>query len=183
MSSRSWIRFAVVSCVVLAAALLAAPARADGTCMALEGSIAAHYEMAGSQGPGWYGRSYLTLGKDPTNYAATLVDLNNGSKDHPFRVFPDGSATFAGFELLTFTLDGGGSFLLDAGFICVGGTPGFCAFSEQGKIVPEAGTGQFAGMKGNASIHGSGVFVGAEPTATDPWLWTAKINGTLCKQS
>lgn len=53
-------------------------------------------------------------------------------------VFPNGSMTFAGYEILTYTIDGVGSFRLDAHFLCVGGTPAFCGFSEEGKLVPDA---------------------------------------------
>jgi hypothetical protein len=180
MSSRNWTRFAAVSCVVLAAVLLAAPARAQGNCQALGGTIAAHFEMAGLEGPGWYGRSYLTFGKDPTVLGANLVDLNNGYKDHPSHVKPDGSMNFAGDEILTFTIDGVGSFTMAGHFLCVGGaTPFFCGFSEEGKVV--AGTGSFAGMMGNISIRGSGVFFGSEPTEVDPWLWIAQLSGSVCK--
>lgn len=35
-------------------------------------------------------------------------------------------------------------------------------------------------MKGNISIQGSGVFFGSEPTVVDPWLWTAKMTGSVC---
>ena len=89
--------------------------------------------------------------------------------------------TFAGYEILTYTIDGVGSFQMSAHFLCVGGTPAFRGFSEEGKLVPEAGTGQFAGAKGNIAIHGSAVFFGTEPTAADPWLWTAQMSGSICK--
>jgi hypothetical protein len=174
-------RFAFVSCVVLASVLLAAPAHAEGNCTALNGTIAAHFEVAGSQGPGWYGWAYLTFGNDPTLLAARLVDLNNGFKDHPNHVKPNSFGNFAGYEILTFTIDGVGSFQLDAQFLCVAGaTPFFCGFSEEGKIIPEAGTGQFEGMTGTVSEHGSAVLEG-EPTADNPWLWIAQLNGSVCK--
>jgi hypothetical protein len=179
MSSRNWTRIAIVSCVVLAAVLLAAPARAQGNCEALGGTIAAHFEMAGLDGPGWYGRAYLTFGNDPTVLPASLVDLNNGYKDHPSHVKPDGSLNFAGDEILTYTVNGVGSFTMAAHFLCVGGaTPAFCGFSEEGKVV--AGTGSFAGMTGTISIHGSAVFFGIEPTDEDPWLWIAQMTGSVC---
>jgi hypothetical protein len=177
MNSSNGTRLAIVSCVVLAAILAAAPAMAAGNCKALDGSIAAHFEMSGSEGPGWYGRAYLTFGNDPTVLTADLVDLNNGYKDHP-----NSHGNFAGYEILTYTIGGVGSFRMDAQFLCIAeGKPSFCGFSEEGKIIPEAGTGQFAGMKGNTSIHGSAVFFGTEPTVADPWLWTAKMTGSVCK--
>lgn len=49
------------------------------------------------------------------------------------------------------------------------------------KFTPEAGTGRFAGMTRNISIHGSAAFFGNEPTTDDPWLWTAKMTGSVCK--
>ncbi len=177
MSSRTWTRLSIVSCIVLASVILAAaPARAAGNCVALDGAIAAHFDFAGPQGPAWYGRTYLTFGNDPTVFAADLVDLNNGYKDHPNK-----NGNFAGYEILTFTIDGVGSFQVDAQFLCLAeGKPAYCGFSEQGKLIPEAGTGEFAGMKGNISIHGSAAFFGNEPTAIDPWLWTAKMSGSVC---
>jgi len=176
MSSKNRTRFATVSCVALAMVLLAAPARAAGNCQALDGTIAGHFEIAGSEGPGWYGRAYLTFGSDPTVLVADLVDLNNGSKDHP-----NSHGNFAGYELLTFTI-GVDSFRLDAQFLCLSeGKPAFCWFSEEGKLVPAAGTGQFAGATGNISIHGSAAFFGDVPTTDDPWLWTAKMTGSVCK--
>lgn len=176
MSSRNWARFVIVPCVVVATVLLAAPARAQVNCTALDGTIAAHFDMLGAEGPAWYGRAYLTFGSDPTVFVANLVDLNNGSKDHP-----NSRGNFAGYELLTFTI-GVDSFRLDAHFLCLAeGKPAFCWFSEEGKLVPEAGTGRFAGMTGNISIHGSAAFFGNEPTADDPWLWTAKMTGSVCK--
>src|SRR5512135_823190 len=175
MSSRNWTRFAIVSCVALAAVLLAAPARAQGSCQALDGTIAAHFDLAGSQGPGWYGRTYLTFGNDPPVFVADLVDLNNGYKDHPNK-----HGNFAGYEILTFTI-GGDSFRVDAQFLCLAeGKPFFCSYSAQGHLIPEAGTGRFAGMTGNISIHGTGAFFGDEPTTVDPWLWTANMSGLVC---
>lgn len=177
MSSKDWSRFSIVSCIVLASVVLAAaPARAAGNCTALDGTIAAHFDFAGSQGPGWYGRAYLTFGNDPTVFVADLVDLNNGSKDHPNK-----HGNFAGYEILTYTIDGVGSFRMDAQFLCLAeGKPAYCGFSEEGKLIPEAGTGQFAGTSGNISIHGSAAFFGNEPTTVDPWLWTAKMTGSVC---
>jgi hypothetical protein len=101
---------------LLAAVLLAAPARAAGNCMDLDGTIAGHFEMLGSEGPGWYGRAYLTFGNDPTVLAANLVDLNNGYKDHPSK-----HGNFAGYEILTYTIDGVGSFRMDAHLLCEAG--------------------------------------------------------------
>lgn len=169
-------KFALMSCVVLAlAALLATPALAQGNCMALGGIIAAHYEFGGLEGDGWYGTAYLTLGKDPTILPAKLVDLNSGSKDHPFK------ANFAGDEILTFTIEGRGSFKMSGHFICVAGSgPYFCGFSEEGKLVPDAGTGEYAGMTGNISSHGSAVF-GWEPTTDNPWIWISQLTGSVCK--
>ena len=67
-------------------------------------------------------------------------------------------------------------------FIGVAGTtPFFGGFSEEGKVVPEAGTGQFAGMTGNISSHGSAVAGQAEPTDDNPWLWIAQMTGSVCK--
>jgi hypothetical protein len=174
MRSKNWYRFAIVSCVVLVAVLLAAPARAQGNCTALGGTIAAHFEFAGSQGPGWYGRAYLTFGKDPTVLNAALVDLNNGYKEHPIR-------NLAGDEILTFTVEGVGSFQMAGHFLCaVGSTPYLCGgFSEEGKVIPEAGTGQFAGMTGNISIHGSAV-ADVFPIEDNPWLWIAQMTGSVC---
>jgi hypothetical protein len=182
MCSRKWTRFAIVSSAVLVSVLLAAPARAQSKCTAVAGSIAAHFDFLGDQGPGWYGWAYLTFGNDPTLLAGRLVDLNNGSKDHPINpIKPNSYGNFAGYELLTFTIEGVGSFQLDAQFLCVGGsTPYFCGFSEEGKLVPEAGTGQFAGMTGNISERGAAVFEG-EPTADNPWLWVAQMTGSICK--
>ena len=60
-----------------------------------------------------------------------------------------------------------------------GATPYFCGFSEEGKLVPEAGTGQFAGMTGNISERGAAVFEG-EPTPDNPWLWVAQMTGSIC---
>ena len=176
MRLTTWTRFATVACVVLAAVLLAAPARAAGNCQSLDGTIAAHFDMAGSEGPAWYGRAYLTFDNDPTVFVADLVDLNNGYKDHP-----NTHGNFAGYEILTFTI-GADKFRMDGQFLCLAqGKPSFCWFSEEGKLVPEAGTGKFAGMTGHISIHGSGAFFGNEPTPADPWLWTAKMTGSLCK--
>jgi hypothetical protein len=167
--------------VLASAVLLAAPARAEGNCTALGGTIAGHFEFGGPQGDGWYGWAFLTFGNDPTVFPARLVDLNNGYKDHPSHVKPDGSGNFAGDEILTFTIDGVGSFQEAAHFLCVGGsTPAYCGFSEEGKITPEAGTGQFAGMTGNISTHGSAVFYGL-PTEDNPWIWIAQITGSVCK--
>src|SRR5512132_1917487 len=181
MNSRNWTRFAIVSCIVLAAVLLAAPAHAQGKCVALGGTIAGHFDFAGPQGPGWYGWAYLTFGNDPTVLPARLVDLNDGSKDHPSHVKPDGSGNFAGYEILTYTIDGVGSFQMAGQFLCVGGTtPGFCGFAEEGKINPEAGTGEFAGMTGNISSRGSAVFYGAL-TPDNPWIWIAQMTGSVCK--
>ena len=65
-----------------------------------------------------------------------LSILNNGYKDHPSHVKPDGSLNFAGDEILTYTIDGVGSFTMAAHFLCVGGaTPAFCGFSEEVKVV------------------------------------------------
>jgi hypothetical protein len=183
MSARNWTRFSIVSCIVLASAILAAvPAQAQGNCTDLKGSIAAHFDFAGSQGPGWYGWAYMTFGNDPTLIAARLVDLNNGYKAHPISpIKPNSAGNFAGYEILTFTVDGVGSFQLDAQFLCAAGaTPFFCGFSEQGRLVPEAGTGQFAGMTGNISERGEAVFEG-EPTSDNPWLWVAQMSGSVCK--
>jgi hypothetical protein len=173
----SWSRFSIVSCIVLTSVVLAAaPARAAGNCTALDGTIAAHFEIAGSQGPGWYGRAYLTFGKAPTVLTAALVDLNNGYKAHP------GEPMLAGYEILTCTIDGVGSFQMAGHFLCTAGaTPNFCGFSEEGKIVPEAGTGESAGMTGNISSHGSAVFFLPVPTEADPWLWIAQMTGSVCK--
>ncbi len=85
------------------------------------------------------------------------------------------------YEILIYAIDGVGIFRMDAQFLCSSeGTPAFCGFSEEGRIIPQAGTGQFAGMTGNISIHGSAAFFGSEPTAVDPWLWTAKMSGSVC---
>jgi hypothetical protein len=179
MSSRNWTRIAIVSCVVLAAVLLAAPARAQGNCQALGGTIAGHFEFGGAQGDGWYGWAFLTFGNDPTVFPARLVDLNEGYKDHPSHVKPDGSGNFAGYEILTLTIDGVGSFQMTGHFICMAGTtPYEYGFAETGKV--EAGTGSFAGMTGNISIHGTGVFGQAEPTQDNPWLWIAQMTGSVC---
>ncbi len=174
------IRFALMSCLVLAlAALLAAPVQAQANCSSLSGTIVGSLDMAGAQGPGWYGWAYLTFGKDPTVYAARLVDLNDGYKDHPFRVLDNGSMAFAGNEILTFTVDGVGSFQMNGHFTCVAGsTPNFCGFSEEGKLAPDAGTGDYAGMKGNISSHG----MAAGGTAADqPWYWISQMTGSVCK--
>jgi hypothetical protein len=182
MRSRDWTRFAVISCIVLASAvLLATPAQAAGNCTSLGGTIAGHFEFGGAQGPGWYGWAFLTFGNDPTVLPARLVDLNNGVKDHPSHVKSDGTGNFAGDEILTYTIDGVGSFQMSGHFLCVGSTtPAFCGFSEEGKINPEAGTGQFAGMTGNVSSHGSAVFFGPEPTEDNPWIWIAQMTGSVC---
>jgi hypothetical protein len=164
---------------VASAILVATLAHAQGNCMALGGTIAGHFEMAGPQGPGWYGWAYLTFGNDPTVLAARLVDLSNGYKDHPSHVKPDGSGNFAGDEILTYTIDAVGSFQMTGHCLCVGGaTPSFCGFSEEGKVV--AGTGSFAEITGNISIHGMAVFAG-EPTEDNPWLWIAQMTGSVCK--
>lgn len=170
-------RIALLSCVVLVlTALLAMPALAQGKCKSLDGTIVAAWD------PGqvaWVGWAYLTFGKDPTVYAARLVDLNNGYKAHPW-FKPDGSGNFAGDEILTFTVDGVGSFQVNGHFLCVGPTQSYCGFSEEGKLVPEAGTGAFIGMRGNISSHGSAAGGDLDHPA-DPWYWIAQMTGSVCK--
>ncbi len=177
-------RYALMSCLVLAlAALLATPALAQGTCMPLAGTIAGTWDPAvpnpytGIPGA-WVGWAYLTFGKDPTVITARLVDQNNGLKDRPFRVRENGSASFAGDEVLTFMVDGVGSFQMNGHFVCVAGSPTFCGFSEEGKLVPEAGTGEYAGMTGNISSHGMGAGAGV---ADQPAYWISQMTGSVCK--
>ena len=174
-------RTALLSCFVLVlATLFAAPVLAQANCKTLSGIIAGHYELGGPEGDGWYGWAYMTFGKDTTLYTAKLVDLNNGYKDHPFQTKANSFGNFAGDEILTFTI-GPDSFQMAGHFICTAGSsPFYCGFSEEGKVVPEAGTGQFAGMRGNISIHGSAVVAG-DPTPENPWLWIAQMTGSVCK--
>ena len=177
-------RFALLSCIVLAiAALLATPALAQNKCTSLAGTIVGTWDPSvpnpytGSTGA-WVGWAYLTFGKDPTVFPASLVDLNNGYKDHPFRALPNGSASFAGNEILTFTVKDVGSFQMSGHFLCVAGSPTYCGFSEEGKLVPEAGTGEYAGMTGNISSHGMAAGIG---TPEQPAYWVSQMTGSVCK--
>jgi hypothetical protein len=180
---RSLAGFAVLSVIALATtALPAAPAHAEANCMALNGTIAGHYEFGGPDGDAWYGWAFLRFGNDLTVYAARLVDQNDGYKGHPSHVKPDGSGNFAGYEILTFTVEGLGSFQMTGHFIAMAGTtPYFSGFSEEGKLVPEAGTGQFAGMTGNVSSHGSAIAGPWSPTQDNPWIWISQMTGSVCK--
>jgi hypothetical protein len=173
-------RTALLSCLVLAiAALLPKPALAQGNCRSLSGTIVASLDLNYPGGGAWVGKAYLTFGKDPTIHVAELVDVNDGYKAHPtFK--PDGSGNFAGDEILTFTFGGGlDSFQMKGHFICMAGsTPNYYGFSEEGKLVPEAGTGEYKGMTGNISSHGSAAGgTGFEP----PWLWISQLTGSVCK--
>jgi len=179
MRSRTLLGLAFAVCLALAMAVAAPLARAAGNCTAVAGTILGHYDFDGPEGPAWYGWAYLTFGKDPTVWSARLVDLNDGYRANPYK------ANFAGYEILTYTIDGVGSFQTNSHFLCTAGaTPNFCGFSEEGAVDPEAGTGLFEGMSGSIASRGEAGWGSdpAGPTPDQPWLWIAQLTGTLCKK-
>jgi hypothetical protein len=170
-------------CVIVIASIgvFAAAADAQSNCTGLRGTITGQFVPAGPEGTGWYAHAYLSLGKDETVLAAKLLDQNDGYKDHP--TFTDPSGNFAGDEVLMFTIAGAGTFQMKGHFIGVAGTTPYAyQFNETGKIA--AGTGDFAGMTGSLSIHGSFVTGGglaAGPSEDHPWVWIAQMTGTVCR--
>ena len=184
MSSRNWSSgLRAATCIVLAALLpRRRQARAQGTtAMALGGTgIAGLFDVAGPQEARLVRASVPHVRQGPHSAPREpRRSGTNGYKDHPSHVKPDGSMNFAGDEILTFTIDGVGSFTMAGHFLCVGGATLACGSSEEGE-----GGGReqapFAGMTGTISIHGSAVFFGSLPTDEDPWLWVAQMTGSVC---
>lgn len=175
MRSCNLTRFSVVAFVALASALvLAAPAPAADGCSSLSGVITG-WIADGAEGPAWYGVTYLSFDGAP-HVLADLVDLNDGYSR--FRVRNKGSIGFAGNEILTFRL-ADGSFQVKTQFSAACGPEGFsCELHETGALVPETGTGRFAGMTGNVSIQGP--FAGGTCGPDQPCLWIADVTGAVC---
>jgi hypothetical protein len=174
-----WMRRVCLTVGMLVAFTVMFPsaATAQGKCETLIGTITA---QAGDLG--WAGPAYLLFGKDPTVYTARLLDVNNGYKAHPW-FKPDLSGNFAGYEILTFTIDNANSFQMSGHFVGIAGrTPYAYTFSEEGKIT--GGTGAFAAATGTITIHGSFVTGGGldgpwDPVNT-PWWWISEMHGSIC---
>ncbi len=170
-------RFALLACVLLAvAALAAAPARAQQTGGHVDGTITAAFDPFANP-PGWYGFAYLSIGKGPV-VVYRMADLNTGGKEHPAHFNPTtGSGNYNGFEQMTITsMDGLDSFQVDAKFVAVCSSPYSCMLNETGDLVPEAGTGQFAGMKGTVAIHGP--FAGGD-CVNQPCIFIGQLSGSV----
>lgn len=178
MRSNNLTRSFVVAIVALSSALVpAAPAAAADGCSSLSGALTG-WIGDGPEGITWYGVAYLSFGGDPI-VRAEYVDLNAGYDRFVFK--RNGSLNFAGDELLTFQVDGGDSFQLNARFSAVCGVQGYsCELHETGHFVPEAGTGRFAGMTGHVSIQGP--FAGGDCGPAQPCLWIGQLNGAVCAQ-
>lgn len=171
-------RITIVTFVVLAFSLVtAAPAPADSGCSSLSGVLTGWF-ADGPEGVAWYGVAYLSFGGAPV-VRADYVDLNAGYDRFVFK--RNGSLNFAGDELLKFQVDGGDSFQLNARFSAVCRLQGYsCELHETGMVVPEAGTGLFAGVTGHVSIQGP--FAGGDCGPTQPCLWIGQLNGAVCAQ-
>ena len=178
MRSTNWTRF-VFSCVVVVSAILfAAPARAASRCQNLDGVITGHFDLAGPDGPAWYGVAYLRFGNDLAVSLASLVDLNNGCRHGRFG---PKNGQFSCYEILTFTVEGVGSFKVGAKFEAVCGLEGLsCVLNEKGTLLPEEGTGAFAGATGNVSIQGP--FAGGDCSAAQPCIWISDMSGSICTE-
>jgi hypothetical protein len=161
-------RFCSLFAASILVAFIAVPAAGQGRCTPLEGTITGQFDFGSDA---WVGQAYLSFNGGPV-ISTSLVDNNAGYKEHPMR------QNFAGYEILTFTANGGSTFQMSGQFIGVKATTPYAyAFSETGKIIPETATGAFEGMTGSMSIHGS--FVAGDGAA--PWLWIAEITGSACK--
>ena len=69
--------------------------------------------------------------------------------------------------------------MVEAQFQAVCGLYGLsCVLNEKGTLIPEEGTGAFAGATGNLSIHGP--FAGGDCSAAEPCLWISDISGSVC---
>jgi hypothetical protein len=184
MNSKRMLRVCLTMGMLVAfTVLFPSAAAAQGRCETLTGTITAQFQLLDVEPfAAWIGQAYLTFGKDPTVLTARLVDQNNGYKDHPtFK--PDLSGNFAGYEILTFTIDSANWFQMSGHFIGIAGTTPYAyQFSEEGKIT--GGGGDFAAATGTISIHGSfvtgGGIGGPGPTLDTPWVWISEMHGSIC---
>jgi hypothetical protein len=166
---------ALLSCVLLALAVIAAPARAQKDGLHLDGTLVGTYDPLATP-PAWSGFAYLSIGNGPVQIYR-FVDVNTGGREHPSHFTAKGSGNYNGYEQLTVTtLDEASSFVLNARFVAVCSTPYYCALNETADLVPGAGTGEFAGVKGTVAIHGP--FAGGD-CVNQPCMFIGQLSGSM----
>lgn len=167
-------------CLVLAIAsltLFAAPAAAQGRCDNFAGTIMARLDLE----IGWIGRVYMSIdGGAPMN--GTILDVGDETSRHPTMSTP--SMNWSGNELLTFSVDGVGSFQMRGHYTATAASSPFLwGFHQTGKIDPSGATGEFVGMTGHLSIQGLFTVGGGgefPPSDENPMLWIAEVTGSVC---